>query len=333
MLNLSEEVVEVKFVLADFLLQAARLFFVKLLLGAFHEADDIAHAEDTVRHTRRMEHINGFHLLARTDKLNRLCDNGADTDCRSASGVTVKFCQHHAVEVESVIKLFRRIDCILTGHRVNDKQCLVRINRVFQRLDFVHHLFVNGKTSCGIYNNDVTALRLCLFYGVLRYLYNVLIIRLRVNGHVNLRRYHFQLLYCGRTVHVAGNEHRVLMTLVFQHICKFSAECCLSGALQTGHKDYRRASFKVKVDALASHQFCQLIMHELNHQLSGFYGSEHIHAKRFLLNVIGEVLCHLIVNVGIKQRTSYVFQRFGDVYLGYFALSFKQLKGTVKSLT
>ena len=51
LLNLTHEVVEVKLVLLNLLLQALSFLFVVLLLSTFYERDDITHAEDTVGHT------------------------------------------------------------------------------------------------------------------------------------------------------------------------------------------------------------------------------------------------------------------------------------------
>ena len=50
LLDLVQEIVEVELVLLDFALQPLGFFFVILLLGAFHQRYDVAHAQDAVRH-------------------------------------------------------------------------------------------------------------------------------------------------------------------------------------------------------------------------------------------------------------------------------------------
>ena len=51
LLQLCEEVVEVKLVLLDFSLKFTSLFFVVLLLRTLYQGNDVAHAEDAVCHT------------------------------------------------------------------------------------------------------------------------------------------------------------------------------------------------------------------------------------------------------------------------------------------
>jgi len=96
LLYLTEEVVEVKLVLGQLLLQAPRLGFVILLLCAFHERDHVAHAEDTVGHTFGMEHIERLHLFARADELDGLVDHRADRERRTTTRIAIELREHPA---------------------------------------------------------------------------------------------------------------------------------------------------------------------------------------------------------------------------------------------
>ena len=87
--KLTEEVVEVELVMGNAFADTACLRLVVLFLRALHKADHVTHSEDSVRHTSRMEHIERFHLLARTDELNRLIDHRTDGQRRTAAGIAV----------------------------------------------------------------------------------------------------------------------------------------------------------------------------------------------------------------------------------------------------
>ena len=122
-----------------------------------------------------MENIDCFHLLTSSDKLDRLCHNRSDTQCRTTACITIKLCQNDTVKIKAVIECLCRIHGILTGHGVNNEECLVGIDGILQSFYLVHHLFINGETTGGIYNNDIVALCLSLLYGIVGNLYDILV--------------------------------------------------------------------------------------------------------------------------------------------------------------
>ena len=63
------------------------LFLIVQLLSFLDKRYDIAHSENALCDTVRMEHLQVFHLLACTDELERLADNTLERECRTASGV------------------------------------------------------------------------------------------------------------------------------------------------------------------------------------------------------------------------------------------------------
>ncbi len=78
LLDLVVEVHESELVLGKLLLQLAGLLLIILLLGLLHEGYHIAHAEDSVGDTVRVEDIEGLRLLARAHELDRLADHSLD---------------------------------------------------------------------------------------------------------------------------------------------------------------------------------------------------------------------------------------------------------------
>ena len=67
-------------------------------------------------------------------------------------------------------------------------------------------------------------------------------------------------------------------------------------------------------------------MHNLHHQLARFYSRKYVLTKSFLFHRIGEILCNLVVYVGIKKCLAYVFQRLRHVDFGDFAFTFQNLE-------
>ena len=72
------EVCEGKLVFTQFFGQLAGFFLVVLLLCLVYQAHNVAHAQDTVGHTRGAELVDAFEGFACTDEFYGLFDNGAD---------------------------------------------------------------------------------------------------------------------------------------------------------------------------------------------------------------------------------------------------------------
>ena len=123
------------------------------------------------------------------------------------------------------------------------------------------------------------------------------------------------------------------MLLLLEHVGQLTAEGCLTGALQTGHQDDGRTTVEIQSYCLATHQFSQLIMHNLHHQLSWLHGGKHVHTQGLLLHGVGECLGHFIVHVGIQQCTAHIFQSLSDINLSDFTFAFQDLERPFKSVT
>ena len=102
-----------------------------------------------------MEDLQRLHLLASTDELDRLIDDTAYRECSTTTRVTIELGEDHTIEVESLVKLGCGIDRILTSHGVNDEECLIRSDRLLDATDLIHHLLIDGQTTCGIDDDGV----------------------------------------------------------------------------------------------------------------------------------------------------------------------------------
>ena len=275
-----------------------------------------------------MEHIDGLHLLTRTNELDRLRHHRTDREGSTTTGVTVEFRQHH--------ELLSGIHGILTSHRIDHEEGLVGMDCILQRLNLIHHLLIDGQTTSGIDDDYIVGLSLGLLNGVVGNLHHVLIVRFRIDGHAYSLSHDLQLLDSSGTIDVAGHQQRLLVMTRLQQVGKLTAERGLTRTLQTRHQDdgrCTRTALDLQFGSLASHQFRQLVVHNLHHQLAGLHGSEHVHTHRLLLHGIRERLCHLVVHVGIKQCTTHVFQGFSYVDLGDLSLTFQYLERSLKSVT
>ena len=98
-MDLGEEVIEVKLILGDTLLETLSFTLVIELLCTLDEGDDITHAEDTVSHTLGVEDIQSVHLLAHPDELNRLVDDGTDREGSPTTGIPIELGEDDPIEV------------------------------------------------------------------------------------------------------------------------------------------------------------------------------------------------------------------------------------------
>ena len=82
---------------------------------------------------------------------------------------------------------------------------------ILQALNFIHHLLVNSQSAGRIYDDNVIALCLRLFYGIVGYLIHLFALRLAIDGHTYLFSDYSQLLDGSRTINITGNKQWILM--------------------------------------------------------------------------------------------------------------------------
>ena len=151
-----------------------------------------------------MENIQGIHLLARTDKLNRLINNRTDRQSGTTTGITIQLRKYDAVEVQPLIKFPRGIHGILTRHGIYHEQGLIRLDSALDSGDLVHHLLIDSQTTGGIHDHDVIAFSPCLADSVHSDLHRILILQFHVYRNTYLFSDYTQLLDSCRTIHVAS---------------------------------------------------------------------------------------------------------------------------------
>ena len=98
-------------------------------------------------------------------------------------------------------------DRVLTGHRVDDEERVVRLHGRRDLAHLLHHLVVDGETTGGVDDDDVAADASRLGNAAARD--RDRIGRLAEDGHVDLAAEGAQLLDRGRALQVGADEHRV----------------------------------------------------------------------------------------------------------------------------
>ena len=135
-------------------------------------------------------------------------------------------------------------------------------------------------------------------HGLLRRLHRVPGAPLEHRGP-GLLPHHLELLYSRRPVHVAGRKQGP-MPLAFQHIGKLRRVGGLARALQSAQHYHRRGMGRAFEPLLAAaHKGGQLLVDYFYHHLGRGQALHDLLAYGTLRYLPGELLCHLIVHVGL----------------------------------
>ena len=166
--------------------------------------------------------------------------------------------------------------------------------------------------------------------GLAGYVHGVGVALFGVDVDADLAAEHLQLVDGRRAIDVTSHQQRTLAALGLEQVGQLAREGRLARALQARHQDDGRLALEVDVDGRAAHQLRQLVVHYLDHQLARLERREHALAQRFLFDAVGELLGHLVVDVGIEQRLAHVFEGFGHVQLRDPPFAFENLERPFK---
>ena len=190
----------------------------------------------------------------------------------------------------------------------------------------VHHLLIDSQTTGGIDDDHVIPHPTRLCDSSLRFLHGVRFIQTQIDVCFDLLAQHAQLLNGRRTIHIASYEHDALVLLRLQIVRQLGGKSGLTATLKTGHQNNRRLSFEVNLLRLAAHQFCQLVMRDFNHQLTGTDSVYHVLSQCFLLHAVGELFGGLVVHIRLKQRFADILDGFRYVDFGNTAFTLQNLE-------
>ena len=157
--------------------------------------------------------------------------------------------------------------------------------------------------------------------------HGILALGLTIDGNLDLLGDGFQLLDGSGTIDVAGNQQRFAFFLaVLEAVGEFAGESGFTGTLQTRHQDDGGIALDAEGGFFAAHEFGQLVVDDLDHQLAGVNGVDHVLAHSFGLDVIDEFLGDGVADIGVNQRSAHFFQGGCYIDFGDAALSFQDLE-------
>src|SRR4051812_11187129 len=329
--QLVEEVLERELVLAQLLLERTRLVLVDRALGLFDEAEHVAHAEDPLRHAVRVEALEIGQLLARGGEHDRLAGDGLDRQRGAAARVAVELGQHDAVELRDLGELLGYVDRVLAGHRVDDQQDDVRLDRLLDLGQLLHQVLVDVQAAGRVDDQHVLAVALGLVEGPARDVDRVAVRALLVDGGAGLGAHLDELVYGRRPVDVAGRKRDRGVVLLPEPARELGRRRGLARALEAGHQDHgRRPGRERQPGRRAAHQRGELLVDDLDDLLAGVELLGDLHPGRPLLDRVRELLDDLEVDVGLEQREPDLAHRAADVLLGKCATLSDALQGVLE---
>ena len=161
---------------------------------------------------------------------------------------------------------------------------------------------------------------------ILGNLYGVLISRFGIYRYAHLLAQYLQLVDSGRTINIACNKQNLTAFVALDVRSQFAGESGLSRTLQTRNKNHGRVAFKLDFGSFATHQCSKFVTHNLGHHLTRLNRFEHILTKCLLLHIVGKRLGYLVVDIGIDQRTTNLFEGLRNINLCNSALTFQNFE-------
>src|SRR3954465_7742569 len=316
-LELLEEVLERELVAAQLALELERLVLLELLLGLLDERHDVAHTEDPLRHPLGVEALELVELLAHAGEQDRLAGDGLDAQRGAAAGVAVELAHQHAVELDRLGELLGDVHGVLAGHRVDDEQDVVRLDRPADVDEPLHELGVDVQAAGGVDDQDVLAVHLRLVERPARDVDRRAVGALLVDvGAARGTELH-ELVDGRRAVDVARRHRDRRAVLGLQVAGELGARGRLARALEAGHEDHgRRPRRERDAHRGAAHQRRELLVDDLDDLLARVELADDLGAEAALLDGRRELLDDLEVHVGLEQREADLAHGLVDVVLG-----------------
>ena len=335
LLELALEVVEVETPPADHLTrQPLGLGRINLALHLLDERHDIAHAEDAPGHALRVEGLQGVEFLADADEDNGLAGYLPNRQGRATAGVAVGLGQYDTGQIERSTEGLGGIQCVLTGHSVDDEQPLMRANGPIDGADFVHQFGIHVQPARRIDNQHVEHAKASRLECTLRDRHRV---TRRIGGMEccpHLLGESLQLQNRRRAAHVSADEEHALFTAIDEPAGEFSGGRGLAGTLQTGQQ-HHEGWLGTQLEALArtTHELDKLAVQDRYEHLTRRETGRHLGALRLELDRIDEALDDRQGHVGLKQGHPDLAEGLGDVVLANASLALQTLDGFGESLT
>ncbi|MNR78171.1 hypothetical protein D3C72_88570 [compost metagenome] len=298
--------------------QALRGFHVDAFARFFYQRQDVAHPEDTIGHTCRVERFQPIQFFGDTCKFDRLAGDVAYRQRGTATRIAVQFGQHDTGQRQCIAKSFGGVDRILPQHRIDHEQGFYRFDGGVQGFDFQHHRFVDTKATGGIDDQDVVVMT----FGVIQcgqcdVDWLVAGLRREEVG-TDLSGDGFQLADSGRTVNVSGNGQDFFLLLLAQVLRQLTDGGGFTGTLQTGHQDDGgRLGREIELGCfrpqICTHDGGQFTLYYADQCLARCKRTDDIFAHRFFFDAADKFAHGGQGDVGLEQGQTYFAQHFCSV--------------------
>ena len=312
-----------------------RFLLVECLLRLLDEAQDVTEVEDAAGHPVGVERLEVAQVLAGGREDDRAARHAGDRQRGAASGIAVEFGEHDAGEVDAILERLRRGHGVLTDHRVDDEQHLVRVDRLPDVGGLLHHFLIDAEAAGRVDDDHVMQLVVREFDGVLRHLHRVTdtVARFR-SEHRNARLLtdDLQLGDRVRSLQVGRDQDRGVV-LFHQPLRQLAGERRLARTLQAGEHDHgRRVLREFEATLLAAEDVHEFLVDDLHNLLGGVERPIDLVTEGSLPHRRGEVLDDRQGDVGVEQGTPDFADGAVDIRCAELALAAEVLERVGKTV-
>ena len=210
----------------------------------------------------------------------------------------------------------RNIYRFLTDHRIGDEENFFGVHSIAGFFQFLHQLFVDLQTACGIVNDHIETILFGVFVTVLDD-FNRVAFAFVVNRNANRFAENLQLFNSCGAVNVSGDEERFLLPLTAQVEGNFCSKSRLARTLQTDHHNAdRRLPSEGEFFRFAAHHLHQFIVDDFHNLLSRRHRSQHFLAHRFFFDRFHKIAGHVKAYVGFEESAAHFAERIRYVFFG-----------------
>ena len=135
-----------------------------------------------------MELLEIIHVLTRGCEHNRFAGNRSNGKSRTTTGVTIKFREHYAGKVHTLVEGICGIHGVLTNHRVDYEQDFLRLNSIADITRLLHEFSIHTQTACGINDHHVMELRTRFSNAISCNLHRIASRGIKFTGHARVGR-------------------------------------------------------------------------------------------------------------------------------------------------
>ncbi len=329
--HLIEEIGEVELALGHALGAAHGIGLVDLIGHLLNHADDVAHAENAVRHAGGVKFTELIEFFPFADVFDRLASDGAHGEGGTATGIAIELGEDDAGEADGVIEVGGHGNGLLAGGGVGDEKGFFRCEKGVQFFELGDEVVVELLATSGVEDDDAVVLGLCPSQRVLGDFDEVGLGGGRgVAGDFRLFCQKCELFDGGGAVEVDRDQHGAA-TFFFQAIGEFRRGGGFTSAIQSAKQD-ARGRIEVERGIVATEEGGEFIVENLDDLLAGFDRFEHIQAQGFFLDAVDKITGNGKFHVGLEQGEPDFAQSIADVRFGNFPDAAQVAEGFVEGV-